>query len=291
MGYLPTDERSRFEENFNRTCFTFDHTLHESPAFDLPNLVEVSKRLPTSYFSTRAANVADGWNERGMRPPVTLTETVASIGESNSLVLLKGLAEDPEYAPIFRDVLAELEDYVGVALRDDASLWRATIIIGSPHRVTPYHIDAEANFLFQLRGEKILSVFDPTDRTLLTDVELENFYAGDFSAAHYKPERQKDAALEITFPAGMGVHIPLHAPHHVRNGASVSVAVSVNCELRSNVQRRQLYKFNRLMRKSGIAPASPGSSPWQDRLKLAALGGLGFARRAARPGDRSGAPN
>jgi hypothetical protein len=281
IRYLTAEDPKRFAANFNQTCFTFDHTLHESPAFDLPNLIEVSKRLPTSYFSTGEAQVADGWRELGPKKPMTLSETVATIGETQSLVLLKGLAEDPEYGPLFRDVLGELEDYAGVALRSDASLWRATVIIGSPHRVTPYHIDSEANFLFQLRGEKIIHVFDPSDRTLLTDVELENFYAGDFSAARYKPERLADAK-HIAFPAGKGVHIPLHAPHFVRNGDAVSVAVSVNCELRSNVKLAQLYKFNRLMRKSGIAPASPGTSPWQDRLKLAALGGLGLARRATK---------
>jgi hypothetical protein len=284
MAYLANADRPRFAA-FNRTSFTFDHTLHESPAFDLENLVEVSKRLPTSYYSTDAAGVDAGWRDRDVQK-MTLTQTMASMADSQSLVLLKGLAEDPDYAPIFRTILAELEEAVGVSLRSDAALWRATIIVGSPHRVTPYHIDGEANFLFQLRGEKTMSVFDPTDRTILTDVELENFYSGDFSAAKYKPERQDDA-FSFAFPPGRAVHVPLHAPHWVKNGDNVSVAMSVNCTLHSKAHLAQLYRFNRLMRKSGIAPASPGSSPWQDRIKLAAIGGIGLARRAARPALRA----
>jgi hypothetical protein len=288
MTVLADADRPRFAE-FNRASFTFDHTLHESPAFDLENLVEVSKRLPTSYYSTDAAGVDAGWRDRDVKK-LTLTETMANMAQSQSLVLLKGLADDPAYAPIFRAVLAELEDAVGVALQSDAALWRATIIVGSPGRITPYHIDGEANFLFQLRGEKTMSVFDPNDRDILPDVELENFYSGDFSAAQYKPHRQDDA-FSFAFPPGRGVHVPLHAPHWVKNGDNVSVAMSVNCTLHSKAHLAQLYRFNRLMRKSGIAPASPGAAPWQDRIKLAAIGGIGLARRAARPGARAGRPN
>jgi hypothetical protein len=180
--------------------------------------------------------------------------------------------------------LAEILDRVGSALRADIAESRATLIVSSPHRVTPYHIDAETNFLFQVRGEKIVNVFDPADRSVLTDRELERFYGGDFSAAAYKPERQPGAFVSA-FGPGDGIHIPLHAPHWMQNGDSVSVALSVNISLESNRRVAQLYKMNHLMRKTGLSPAPPGAQRWRDRIKLAAAGGLNYARRGGRRMD------
>jgi len=279
---LLAGERPLFTERYNRSSFRFAHTLHELAIFDIPNLVEASRRLPGAYYSTDDASVGDGWTADTKARP-SLQETIATIADTSSLVLMKGVADDPQFAPVFRQILAELKDQAGPALSGDVSEARATLVISSPHRVTPYHIDAETNFLFQLRGEKIVNVFDPFDRTLLTDIELERFYAGDVSAATYKPDRQPNAAV-FPFAPGNGLHIPLHAPHWVTNGDAVSVAISVNFSLHSNTRLSQLYKFNHLMRKSGLAPTPPGAQAWQDRLKLVAVGGLAAARRGRRGG-------
>jgi hypothetical protein len=258
----------------------FDHTLHRESIFDIPNLVELSKRLPGGYYSTSDAGVEDGW-KTGSKEPTSLPETIATIAHSNSLVLLKGLAGDGEFGPVLRRVLDEVQDQVGEALRADVSEGRATLVISSPGRITPYHIDAEANFLLQLRGEKIVNIFDPSDRTLLTDPELEAFYAGDVSAATYKPERQRDAAV-FDFAPGKGLHLPILAPHWTRNGDSVSVAISINCSLHSNRRLANIYKFNNSMRKRGLVPSSPGTYRWRDELKAAGVEGFGYARRLLR---------
>jgi hypothetical protein len=276
-AFLDVEQRSAFAEKFNRASFRFDHALHREPMFEVPELVEVSKRLPDSYFSTSDVAIEDGWGTAA-REPKSLQETIANVASSNSLILLKGLAEDGEFGPTFRHLLSEFEEFVGDTLRTDVSVGRATLIISSPGRVTPYHVDAEANFLLQLRGEKIVHIFDPTDRTLLTDRELEAFYGGDPSAAKYKPERQCDAAV-FDFAPGQGLHLPILAPHWTKNGDSVSVAISINCSLHSNKRVADVYKFNHLMRKRGFAPAAPGESHWRDRLKSAAVEGLGYVRR------------
>ena len=265
---LVADQKRDFAERFNRSCFMFEHTLDRHPIFDLPNLVELSKRVSGSYYSTADAGIGSGWGN-GSKPSMSLQETLATMAESNSLVFLKGLAEDPEFAPTFRDVLAEVGELVGDKLRSDVSIGRATLIVSSPHRVTPYHIDAEANFLFQLRGEKVVNIFDPTDRTLLTHLELERFYAGDLDAAEYKADRQADASV-FDFTPGKGLHLPILAPHWTRNGDTVSVAISINCSLHSNERLARLYKANHMLRQRGLSPAPPGESAWQDGLKLVA---------------------
>ncbi len=284
MPILAANQLQLFVDNFNKSCFMFEHTLHHSNMFDLANLVELSKRLPDSFYSTVEDSVEDGWR-RPAHVTRSLPETIETIAESNSLVLLKGLAHDPEFGPIFRDLLAEVEDVVGEALRADIAEARATLVLSSPRRVTPYHIDAEVNYLFQLRGEKIVNIFDPNDRTLLTDLELEAFFAGDINAAKYKKERQPDARV-FDFVPGTGLHLPLLAPHWTLNGDSVSVAISINCSLRSNARTAKIYKLNRKLRDRGLAPVSPGISPWRDRVKLAVVDSLEYTRGSGARADK-----
>jgi hypothetical protein len=277
---LAASQKPLFVEQFNRSCFMFDHSLHQSDLFELENLAELSKRLPDSFYSTTDDSISDGWRSSSTQPR-SLHETIATIGESNSLVLLKGLAGDPEFGPLFRDILAELEDTVGETLRADIAEARATLVLSSPRRVTPYHIDAEVNFLLQLRGEKIVNIFDATDRTLLTDLELEAFFTGDINAAKYKKERQRDARV-FDFVPGTGLHLPILAPHWTLNGESVSVAISINCSLHSNARTAKIYKLNGKLRSRGLAPLSPGISTWQDRVKLAVVDGFELSRSVGR---------
>lgn len=276
---LFAEQKPAFVNRYNRSCFMFDHRLHENAIFDLDNIVELSRRLPGSYWSTDVSAVSGGW---GGRPPrLSLPDTIASIAETNSLVLLKGLESDGELRPVYEALVRNLSDQVGAALASDMSIGRATLIVSSPGRITPYHIDGEVNFLLQLRGAKVVYIFDQSDRTLLTDEELEGFYSGDFNAAQYKAERQAEANV-FDFVPGKGAHLPLHAPHWVSNGDSVSVSLSLNCTLHSHAKSAHVYRFNRLLRGRGRTPMPPGVSPWRDELKAACGRGYDLARSLKR---------
>jgi hypothetical protein len=82
--------------------------------------------------------------------------------------------------------------------------------------------------------------------------------------------------------AGYGVHIPLFAPHWVRNLDNVSVALSITYELHSVERSARVYRLNHKLRQSGLTPTPPGVSPWRDQLKLAALAAKASVSRAIR---------
>ena len=75
------------------------------------------------------------------------------------------------------------------------------------------------------------------------DGSVEAFFAGDYSAAIYQEARQQDARA-FDLRAGHGVHIPSGAPHWVRNGDNVSVALSINYELRSIDRLSRIFRMN-----------------------------------------------
>ena len=276
------DQKSVFAANYNRACFMFDHALHRDPIFDLDNVAALAGRLPAEsvYCSVGGAEVGGGWNQ-GQDAGRDVPAVVRGIAQDNALVMLKSVDRDPEFGPVFRQVVAELAAQVGDKLLEDVDLGRATLLVSSPRRVTAYHIDAEVNYLLQIRGEKRFYVFDQSDRTLVTDAELEAFYAGDYNAARYRSDRQADAH-DFAMAPGNGVHVPVNAPHWVRNGDSVSVSLSVNYDLHSVRRIGAVYRVNRRLRRVGLRPVSPGVSSWRDCLKIAAWDGAAYANRLRR---------
>jgi hypothetical protein len=175
---------------------------------------------------------------------------------------------------------------VGPALRTDIKTSRATVLIASPRRITSYHIDSNTNFLYQIHGDKRLSVFDPGDRTLITPEELEGYYGGNVSAARYKPERQADAQV-FDLHAGSAVHIPSHAPHWAQNLDSVSVALSINFDLNSIERAGRIHRLNGRLRRLGMIPQAPGDSAWRDEIKLGMSALNRGVRRWTRPAPAS----
>jgi hypothetical protein len=99
----------------------------------------------------------------------------------------------------------------------------------------------------------------------------------------YKQERQKDA-ITYDLHAGYGVHVPTGAPHWVQNKNNVSVAISVNYELRSVARLARIYRMNQRLRRFGIEPRPPGQSALSDGAKLAAAQTLSRLRSVVRRG-------
>jgi hypothetical protein len=158
---------------------------------------------------------------------------------------------------------------IGLDLDRVMKVQEIILFVTSPLRVTSYHIDRECNFLLQVRGEKTLSVFDQRDRIVLPEEELERFWSVDHNAAVHKPEHQ-NRAREFAMTPGTVVHIPVNAPHWVKNHDNVSISVSVNFQFRDRMLAN-VYRANYALRKLGVHPTPPGRSGFRDLLKSCAV--------------------
>lgn len=280
-------ERSdqRFSELCNRASFTFPHTLSGNPLFSLQSLIELSQRQPVNptyaYRSNGPVGVTDRW-EKGNAGSLSVADTIAGIAHNDSLVMLKHVEEDSVFGPLLQQIFDDLLESAGPRVRDDVIVRRGTILIASPGRITAYHLDADMNFLFQVAGNKTISVFDQTDRAVVSEAELERYFCGDYNGAQYAESRQARAKSYDLGP-GTGVHIPWTAPHWAKNSTDVSVALSVNFDLKSLVRLGRIYQMNGKLRRLGSNPIPPGRSMLRDCAKLAAYGAFtvasGFKRR------------
>jgi hypothetical protein len=203
-----------------------------------------------------------------------MVETLRQLEEPGSKTWLKltsANTADPEYDELMNQVLREVEELSGQPLRETITWAGLTVFLASPGVTTPYHIDHESNFLFQVQGSKDVSLHNPNERDIVPEDQLERFYAGDFEAAQYSPELQYRGTVFRLDP-GTVVHHPPLAPHWVQNGDNVSVSVSIGFCMQSIDRVARVYQVNHLLRRCGLEPTPPGRSKLRDRLKMAGIG-------------------
>jgi hypothetical protein len=261
-----------FATRFDRASFQFNHRLADSPLFDPDRLLRLAQQMASDprdvYYDAGDIRIDQRWDQTAAcdLPIDVLLHRIETAG---AWVILRRAEKDPEYAALLNACISEMERLSGRDLSRVMKVRNAIIFINSPDRVSTYHIDRECNCLLQIRGTKTLSVFDRYDRTVLPEEEIERFWTVDNNAAVYKPQYQDRAAVYELTP-GRAVHIPVNAPHWVKNGPEVSVSISVNFQYHEAVLA-DVYRANHWLRKLGLRPAPPQRSPIVDEVKRIAL--------------------
>ncbi|MEA3180314.1 MAG: hypothetical protein QOI59_3837 [Gammaproteobacteria bacterium] len=278
-GPLLEADARQFSGDFNVHSFMFRHNLCGHPLFALPRLAELAERMLQRGDNAKFVALGGKSNQvssefTAMEPQKRLASAVLDIAAAGAWMKISSAnAVDPEYAALLQQILQEIEACAAQPLRQQITWSTLTIFLASPGIVTPYHIDHESNFLFQISGSKHISLFDPNDRQLLPDAQIESFYSGDFQAAKYREELQARGTTYHLVP-GTVIHNPPLGPHWVQNGDEVSVSVSIGFCMRPLDLRARVYQVNHYLRKAGLGPTPPGRSPLRDGLKIAGIGML-----------------
>jgi len=262
-----------FKQEFNKHPFLFQHNLANHPLFTLDRLLtlalETREKRPQELYYDAGHNVPIGarWSEMGDRPP--LEEAFERIQDTGSWITIHQAQRDPAYAQVFYECMREFEAQTGKDFKKMMRVEDALIFITSPNRTTTYHIDRECNFLLQISGSKTIHMFDQRDKDVVPETELEKFWAVDKNAGQYKPQLQ-DRATPYRLVPGNGIHIPINDPHWLQNDNNVSISLSVNFTLKDS-ERANIYRANYFLRKAGMKPAPPFTSPLKDGIKNAMM--------------------
>ena len=278
-------DRDEFRAKFNRRQFVFRHHLSDHPLFQLPRLIDLARSTAASraddlYFDAGVQDIGQRW---GTAPAAfAVDETIARIEQAGAWIVLKRADTDPDYADLLNRCMGDVLEISGRQLERKMRRKEVIVFITSPNRLTTYHIDSENNFLLQLSGDKEINLFRPEDREVTTEQEIERFYTTDTNAAVYKPHLQHRAEVMVLKP-GMGVHIPVNAPHWLKNGNNISISVSINYHSYDS-ERAAIYRANHYLRRLGLRPTPPFRSPVLDTVKRPVGVALGIARdRLRRP--------
>jgi oxalate decarboxylase/phosphoglucose isomerase-like protein (cupin superfamily) len=180
-------------------------------------------------------------------------------------MVLKNVEQDLGYRAILKRCLAEV-GLVSESLSPGMHAREGFIFISSPGAVTPFHMDPKHNFLLQLRGHKTINVFDPEDRGIVSAEEVDRFFGGAHRNLVFREDYQPRAQVFELRP-GLGVHVPVTAPHWVRNGSEVSISFSITFQTRASARRMHAHRVNANLRKMGLTPQPVGESEASDTMK------------------------
>jgi hypothetical protein len=263
-------DREVFTQNFNRLPHEVQHSLAGHPLFQLPALATLAERVATREQPHHPKGDAHfdqgpgGVNQHD-RAHVDIGELVREIEKEQAWVILKHIEREPGYREIAESCIRNIFDLTGAKILKDIKWFEASLFITSPNRVTNYHVDRECSWLLQIHGEKDFHLFDRADKDVLSDDELEKFWAVDNLAPTYKPQYESRAMVYRLRP-GIGVHSPVNTPHWLQNGNNVSVSMNINFQFHDHAWAN-LFRANYHLRRVGLSPAPPGKYAVADRIK------------------------
>jgi hypothetical protein len=259
----------RFGELYPETAGTMPHGLVDHPLLTLDALVALATRLDPDTVEYNRGNLPVGVApDAAIGNGLSIADTIRNIENNGSWMVLKYVERDPEYNALLDDVLDQIVPMVRE--RTGAMLKReGFIFVSSPNSVTPFHFDPEHNILCQIRGTKMMTVFPADDESIVADMEHERYHLGGHRNTPWKDEfAEKGQAHHLT--PGMGIYVPVKAPHWVKNGPEISISLSVTWRSEWSYAEADARGMNAVIRSLGMQPQAPGR--WPARNTAKALG-------------------
>jgi hypothetical protein len=254
---------------YNRQPFLLMHRLAADPHFTLAPLLAMCRRMPADHVLFRAgpipgdADIESSYDR--YRRGLTLDEVLEHVEESRAYICVNNPELDLEFQPVIESLVAEVAAQIDPL--DSRISWYSTyIFITSRDSVTPYHMDREMNFLLQIRGVKIVHLWDAWDHEILSSEQKDHLLAHMGERPPYKPSFESKAQVFELHP-GQGLHHPFIAPHRVHTEAELSISLAVTFRTCRSDIWTDAHRFNARVRQLGLKPGEVGRNPLLDRAK------------------------
>ena len=275
--FFPAESVERFRGAYPQRPLVLNHRLASHGLLELDALAALTERLPRHEVEYNAADLPIAIDGPAPSNGLSAADTLRTIEQNGSWMVLKRVEQDPAYGKLLRAVLAELREVVRPVTGDMLQL-EALIFVSSPGATTPLHYDPEYNILLQLRGEKVMTVFPADDAEIKTPEFEEEYHSGGFRNLPWRDDfAPRGRAFRLT--PGEAIYVPVGAPHWVKNGPATSISFSVTWRSRWSFHEADAHAFNRRLRRLGVAPAAPRRFPDGNLLKSVAHRSLSKAER------------
>lgn len=242
------------------------HGLHEHALLTLDALADLSGALDPSAIEYNRGDLPVGIDPRDVPANgLAIAETIRTIDENGSWMVLKNIETVPAYRALLMDLLGELEPSVR-ATTGEMLTPQGFIFISSPGAVTPFHFDPEHNILLHLRGSKTMTVYPAGDARFAPDTAHETYHAGGHRNLDWD-DSFEGAGLSVPLNPGDAIYVPVMAPHWVKVADKAAISLSITWRSDWSYRESEARRTNGLLRKAGIAPDAPPRWPEQARLK------------------------
>ena len=279
MTIFPASAQSRFAENYPEVAHTLKHDLDRHPLLDLEALADLSGRLPLDSIECNRGDQPIGVDGVPEQFREQAAETILNIEKAGFWVCLRNVEQQPEYAELLEQLLAEMRPQIEPKTGRMLNL-QCFLFATSPGGVTPYHFDPEHNILLQVRGSKVMTVFPAGDTACAADEIHEAYHRGGRPELPWRDDMAQRGTPFVIGP-GEAVYVPVMAPHYVTNGAEVSVSISITWRSEWSYAESDARCFNAWVRQMGLTPKAPARWPHQNRAKAYGWRAMRKLRRSA----------
>ena len=268
---FPHSAIAALRHGFPEAVAKLTHRLTDDPRLTLEALVALAADFAPANVEYNPGNLPIGIAPADVpRPSLGIADTVRSIEENGSWMVLKFIEQHPVYRAMLEETLAEIAP-VTRGKTGAMLAMEGFIFISSPGAVTPFHFDPEHNILLQIRGSKVITLFPATDESIVSPVAHEAFHLGKQHRNLIWQDRFAALGQPVALSPGDAVYVPVKAPHWVQNGDAVSISLSVTWRSEWSYAEADARAFNHLLRERGFNPASPKRYPAQNRAKSLAF--------------------
>src|ERR1700704_5912871 len=249
--------------------FAIRHKLAGHPLLTLPRIAQLAAELPRDLIEYNSGNVAISQDPDAI-PTVALdpVEIVKRIETAGAWMVLKRVENSPQYRALLEDTLLSVARARGFNSLLDAGFEQVEgfLFVSSPNSTTPFHLDSEDNFFVHVHGEKFFTIMDNTDRSVVSDDEIERSMTKHRNLKYDESFASKGHEFHLF--AGDGCYVPYQWPHWVRTADSFSISMAITWKTREVRRLNDLHFFNSMLRGIGLPQQPPDRQPARDAFKL-----------------------
>lgn len=264
---FPPDALTALSEAYPERAVKLTHGLVDHPLLTLDAIVDLATRLPASQVEYNSGNLPIGIDPADIpRPSLSVADTIRDIEANGAWMVLKLIETDADYRELLHQALATIREIVNPKTGEMLTL-QGFLFVSASKAITPFHFDPEHNILLQIRGSKVFTIFPQTDETIVPPVAHERFHMGEQHRNLVWSDGLAHKGDPIALLPGDALHVPVKAPHFVRVLEGPSISLSVTWRSEWSYREADARALNRLLRKSGMSPASPDRWPGQNLAK------------------------
>lgn len=206
------------------------HQYHQMPQFDDEALIRVLDDYPRQWLQafTMGEDPTDSsdWKCVDIDPATTGAQLWHAVQNGR---LWYNLTHIEKYSDDFARMIDGMYQQLGEHCEhlQNPSANYSTLLISSPNAQVYYHLDAEPNMLWHLRGQKKIWIYPAMDTRFVPQNLLEDIYAGEIDEnLPYDPAFDKEAEEYLLSPGDVASW-PHNGPHRIVNlNMNVSLATS-----------------------------------------------------------------
>lgn len=262
------------------------HGYHERAMFDKPQLVSLLDAYPRRWLQAftmgddpcnasdwSCVDIAEGTNGEELWQAVSngrLWLNITHVEEFNE-----------DYAQLVKGMYEHLDQHCAHLQNPKANY--STLLISSPGAQVYYHLDAEPNMLWHLRGQKRVWIYPAMDTDLVPQELLEDIYAGEIDENLPFDISFDERAQEFLLSPGDVASWPHNGPHRIVN-QDMNVSLATSYYTPTIYKRQYVQLANRfVLRNLGIksrSMAEDGAVPALKRFTYRAVNKVKpFSRR------------